>query len=95
MRNCGDVLRTVRTRPYNSAPARVAKLVDAPDLKSGTARCTGSIPVSGTTDPSTVGCALPYQAQARPGLLADDAAQVVAGEVAIVDGEAFQAYDGS
>src|ERR1700744_1572694 len=29
--------------------ARVVELVDAPDSKSGTARCVGSIPTSGTT----------------------------------------------
>lgn len=40
--------------------------------------------------PSIGGCALPYRAPA--GLLDNDAAQVVPGQVAIVDRESLQAY---
>lgn len=32
----------------NSQPAQVVKLVDTPDLGSGTARCVGSSPILGT-----------------------------------------------
>ena len=38
-----------RPSRYTAAKAPVVELVDAPDSKSGTARCVGSSPTGGTT----------------------------------------------
>ena len=55
--------------PAFSLRARVVELVDAPDSKSGTARCVGSIPTSGTSLREAERGLPGVARRAKPGLL--------------------------
>jgi hypothetical protein len=49
MATCGPRTRSCRCVPLRNAPAEVAKLADAPDLGSGSARSRGSSPLLGSS----------------------------------------------